>query len=167
MTKCLSLIRHAKSSWDDASLSDYERGLNERGRRDAPRMGKALQQGGIKFDRVLCSSAKRARETLNLLREQLEIEDDSIHYLDDLYCASTATLIDIIRQQDNDNNNIAIIAHNPGLEDLAAMLSKRNETFSTCSVVQIEFEIDDWKQVGKVTGKQILFLNPKIIKASK
>lgn len=167
MTKCLTLIRHAKSSWDDASLSDYERGLNERGRRDAPRMGEALQQRGIKFDLLLCSSAKRARETLNLLREQLEIEDDSIRYLDDLYCASTSTLIELIRQVDNDKNNIAIIAHNPGLEDLAAMLSNCNETFITCSVMQIEFEINDWQQVANVTGKQTLFLNPKIIEAAK
>ncbi|VAX13291.1 Phosphohistidine phosphatase SixA [hydrothermal vent metagenome] len=163
MIKHLTLIRHAKSSWENASLSDYERSLNERGRRDAPRMGEALQQRGIRFDRVLCSSAKRARETLSLLRERLEIEDHSIRYLDDLYCASTTILIDIIRQQDNDKNNIAIVAHNPGIEDLAAMLSNDKQIFVTCSVMQIEFKIENWKQVAKVTGKQKLFLSPKTI----
>ncbi len=164
MIKNLFLIRHAKSSWDYVSLSDYERGLNQRGHRDARRMGEALHERGIKFDRVLCSSAKRTKETLALLREQLKIKDESIRYLDDLYCASTATLLEIIRRQDNKKNNIAIIAHNPGLEDLATMLSNDNKIFTTCSVMQIEFEIDSWEQLDKVTGKQIIFLNPKKVK---
>jgi len=163
MIKCLTLIRHAKSSWNDGSLSDHARGLNDRGRRNAARMGKALHDRGIKFDRLLCSSAKRAKETLALLREQLEIENDSIRYLDDLYCASTSTLVELIRKVDNDKNNIAIIAHNPGLEDLAAMLSNSNEMLTTCSVLQIEFEIDNWKHLDKATGKQTMFINPKIL----
>ncbi len=163
MKKQLTLIRHAKSSWDDSSLSDYARDLNERGRRDAVRIGEALHEREIKFDLVLCSSAIRARETLSLLREKLELEDDSIHYLDDLYCASVPTLVELIRPLDNDKNNIAIVAHNPGLEDLATMLSNDNKTFVTCSVMQIEFEMDDWKQLDKVTGKQTLFLSPKTV----
>jgi len=126
-------------------------------------MGQALHERGIKFDQLLCSSATRAKQTLALLREQLKIKDESIRYLDDLYCASTATLIEIIRQQNNNKNNLAIIAHNPGLEDLAATLSNDNETFTTCSVMQIEFEVDSWEQVDKVTGKRTLFLSPKTV----
>ena len=76
MKKQLTLIRHAKSSWDNSSLTDYDRDLNERGRRDAVRTGAALHEREIKFDLVLCSSAIRARETLSLLREKLELEDD-------------------------------------------------------------------------------------------
>ncbi len=163
MKKQLTLIRHAKSSWDNASLSDHARNLNNRGRRDAARMGEALRERGISFDLILCSSAKRARETLALLREQLEIEDDAITCLDDLYCASVPTLVELIQQVDNGKNNIAIIAHNPGLEDLAAMLSDESEPFITCTVMQIEFEMDNWKQVDKTGGKQTLFLNPKTV----
>jgi len=159
--KRLTLIRHAKSSWDDASLSDHARGLNERGRRNALRMGEALHARGIKFDLILCSSATRAGETLALLRKQLEIEDDAVNYLDDLYCASAPILIELIQQVDNGKNNIAIIAHNPGLEDLAAMLINNKERFVTCSVLKIEFEMDSWKQVDTVTGRQTLFLSPK------
>ncbi len=163
MIKRLTLIRHAKSSWDDAHLSDHARGLNERGRRNALRMGETLDARNIKFDLVLCSSATRARETLALLRKQLEIEDDAVNYLNDLYCASAPTLIELIQKVDNDKNNIAIVAHNPGLEDLAAMLIKNNETFVTCSMLQIEFEVDSWKQVDTVTGRQTLFLSPKML----
>jgi len=163
MKKQLSLIRHAKSSWDNASLSDHARSLNERGRRDAARMGEALRERGINFNLILCSSAKRARETLALLREQLEIEDGVVNYLDDLYCAPASTLVELIQQVDNSKNNIAIIAHNPGLEDLAAILNDESEPFTTCTVMQIEFEMDNWKQVDKVTGKRTLLLSPKTI----
>jgi len=163
MKKQLTLIRHAKSSWDNASLSDHARNLNNRGRRDAARMGEALRERGVNFDLILCSSAKRARETLALLREQLEIEDDAITCLDDLYCASVPTLVELIQQVDNSKNNIAIIAHNPGLEDLAAMLSDESEPFVTCTVMQIEFEMDNWKQVDKTGGKRTLFLSPKTV----
>ncbi len=163
MKKQLTLIRHAKSSWDDASLSDHERVLNNRGRRDAARMGEVLRERGINFDLILCSSAKRARETLALLREQIEIKDTAVNYLDDLYCAPASTLVELIQQVDNNKNNIAIIGHNPGLEDLAAMLSDESEPFSTCTVMQIEFEMDNWKQVDKTGGKRMLFLSPKTV----
>lgn len=163
MKKQLTLIRHAKSSWDDASLSDHERSLNGRGCRDAARMGEVLRERGVNFDLVLCSSAKRARETLALLREQLEIEDDAVNYLDDLYCAPAPALVELIRQVDKNKNNIAIIAHNPGLEDLAAILSDESEAFATCTVMQITFEMDNWTQVDKIIGKRTLFLSPKTI----
>ncbi len=163
MKKQLTLIRHAKSSWDNTSLSDHARDLNKRGRRDAARMGEALRKREISFDLILCSSAKRARETLALLRERLEIEDDAVTFLDDLYCAPAPTLVELIRQVDNSKNSIAIIAHNPGLEDLATMLSDEREPFSTCTVMQIEFEMDSWKQVDKVIGKRTLFLSPKTV----
>ena len=163
MKKKLTLIRHAKSSWGNPHLPDYERVLNERGQGDAVRMGKALQQRDINFERVLCSSATRARETLNLLREQLVIEEDAIDYLDDLYCASVATLINIIQQADNSKTDLAIIAHNPGLEELAAHLTKDAKTFSTCTVMQIEFEIDSWRQIDETHGQQSIFLSPKTL----
>ncbi len=163
MIKHLTLIRHAKSSWDNTHLPDHARCLNDRGHRDALRMGGALHKRKIKFDLVLCSSAKRANETLSLLRKKLEIEDACIRYLDDLYCASTATLVKLIRRINDAKNDIAIVAHNPGIEDLAAILSNDGQTFTTCNVMQIEFKIDSWEQVGKITGKQSLFLKPKML----
>lgn len=163
MIKSLTLIRHAKSSWNDASLSDHARGLNERGQRDALRMGEVLRERGIKFDLIVCSTAKRAEETLALLREHLEIEDSSVRYLEDLYCASSSTLLKLIRCLNDNKNNIAIVAHNPGLEDLAAILSNDGQTFVTCSVMKIEFEMESWKQVDKIIGKRTLFLSPKML----
>jgi len=163
MKKYLSLIRHAKSSWGEASLPDHARSLNQRGQHDARRMGEVLLEQGIAFNALLCSDATRARQTLELLNEQLKINDDVIRYLDELYCAAVPTLVELIHAVDNQKNNIAIIAHNPGLEDLAAMLTGNRETFSTCCVMQIGFDIDDWREVKKGKGKQVLFLSPKTI----
>ena len=163
MKKYLSLIRHAKSSWGDASLADHARSLNQRGQHDAQRMGEVLQEQGIVFDALLCSDAKRARQTLALLNEQLKVDEDIIHYLGELYCASVPTLIELIHAVDNQKNNIGIVAHNPGLEDLATMLSGDRETFSTCSVMQIGFDINNWSEVNKGKGKRLLFLSPKTV----
>jgi len=163
MNKQLTLIRHAKSSWGDNNLPDHARELNKRGQNDALHMGEALHERRIKFDQVLCSSAIRARQTLARLNEALELEDESIRYLDDLYCAPVATLLEIIQQVDNSKHHIAIIAHNPGLEDLAARLSNERKTFSTCSVMQIEFDMQDWREINRTTGTQQLFLSPKTI----
>jgi len=163
MKKQLTLIRHAKSSWDNKGQPDFERVLNERGQGDARRMGQALDKREITFDQVLCSSAARAKETLSLLRENLDIEDNAILYLDDLYCASVPTLIQIIQQQNSNKNNIAIVAHNPGLEDLATTLSGNSESFSTCTVMKIEFTFNDWSQLGTKTGIATLLLKPKTL----
>ncbi len=163
MNKQLTLIRHAKSSWGDNSLPDYARELNKRGQNDALQIGEALHERRIKFDQVLCSSAIRARQTLSRLNEALGLDDESICYLDDLYCAPVTTLLEIIQQVDNSKHHIAIIAHNPGLEDLATRLSNERKTFSTCSVMQIEFNMQDWRGINRTTGTQRLFLSPKTI----
>ncbi len=163
MKKQLTLIRHAKSSWEDSSLPDYARDLNKRGQRDALRMGEVLSEQKINFDLILCSSALRARETLSRLNESLELDDKVVQYMDDLYCASVPTLLELIHQIDNNKNNIAIVAHNPGLEDLAALLTDDHEIFATCSIMQIEFNIDNWSQVDKRGGSQLQFLSPKTV----
>ncbi|VAX09441.1 Phosphohistidine phosphatase SixA [hydrothermal vent metagenome] len=163
MKKQLTLIRHAKSSWGDSSLPDYERDLNKRGQADALRMGKTLNEQGIKFDLILCSSALRARETLSRLNESLKLEDKVIQYTDELYCASVPTLFEIIHQLDSNKNNVAIVAHNPGLEDLAAQLTDDHEIFATCSIMQIAFNVDNWSRVDKRGGSQLQFLSPKTV----
>ncbi len=163
MKKYLTLIRHAKSSWGDTGLADHARSLNQRGQRDAQRMGEVLQERGISFDRLLCSDATRAKQTLRLLNEQLEINDEVVCYVDELYCAPVPTLIELIRAANNQKNTIGIIAHNPGLEELATMLTGENKTFPTCTVMQIGFDIDDWNKVDKKTGMQTLFLTPKTL----
>ncbi|NOX08711.1 MAG: histidine phosphatase family protein [Gammaproteobacteria bacterium] len=162
MNKTLTLIRHAKSSWSTPGANDHDRILNERGLMDSPQMGKALSERGVHFDMILCSTARRAMQTLDLLCEYPLADKEAIHYLDELYCASTDKLISIIQQVDKQYNDIAIVAHNPGLEDLAnKLISGRMNNMATCSVVQIGFDIEDWDQVNTHTGEQQLDINPK------
>lgn len=162
MKKTLTLIRHAKSSWNTPGTNDHERILNKRGLIDTPHMGAALATRDIHFDIVLCSSARRAIQTLELLRAYPLVDEGSVHYLDELYCASVDTLINIIQQLDDGHNNVAIVAHNPGLEDLAnKLIPDRMESMSTCSVVQIGFDLEGWGQLKGDTGASLLDLKPK------
>lgn len=170
MKRTLTLIRHAKSSWNDPDISDFERTLNKRGRHDAPRIGAELKQEldaqDISFDKMLCSTATRARETLDLLLPPLAINTDNILYLQELYCASTQEIFDAIadhanREQASEANHLAIIAHNPGLENLASHLTGKTFSMSTCEVVQIEFDSQSWSEISGTKGKVIMDLCPK------
>ena len=136
----LTLIRHAKSSWNSPAPTDFERPLNKRGRHDAPRMGQELEELGIRFDKMMCSSAVRARETLGGLSQGLNIQSDGIDYLKDLYLASVVRLRDLVAAQPADFHDIALIGHNPGMEDFAALLSGGEvDRMPTCCVVRFSF----------------------------
>ena len=165
MKRTLTLIRHAKSSWNDPDISDFERTLNKRGRHDAPRIGAELKREldaqDISFDKMLCSTATRARETLDLLLPPLAINTDNILYLQELYCASTQELINAIADHAGENNHLAIIAHNPGLENLASHLTGKTFSMSTCEVIQIEFDSQSWNEISGTKGKVMLDLCPK------
>jgi phosphohistidine phosphatase len=137
----MTLIRHAKSSWKAPVESDFDRPLNQRGRRDAPRMGAELARLGIQFDTVLCSSAVRARQTLAGLRQGMTIDDSCIVYRRELYLAPVHTLYDMVHELADTPRDIALIGHNPGIEDLAARLSGGIVDYMpTCCVVRIAFQ---------------------------
>jgi phosphohistidine phosphatase len=162
--RSVTLIRHAKSSWSNPQLIDFERPLNNRGRKDAPRVGRYLANAGIDFDRVLCSEAARARETLRGLRTMVELDDHNIEYHEDLYLSSSATIRMIIAERAAGKSDIAVIAHNPGLENLARELSGCTiERMPTSCVVRLSFDTDDssWDQVLQRTGKVELYLLPR------
>ena len=146
----LTLIRHAKSAWDDPGLADFERPLNQRGQRDAPRVGRFLVQQGVSFDRMLCSTATRARQTLDGIRQSVEIDEGNIAYLDDLYLASPGMMKSVIAAHAANSRDVAIIAHNPGIETFAWELSNRRvERMPTCCVVRLSFSGDNcsWQQL--------------------
>lgn len=160
--KTLSLIRHAKSSWDNPGLSDFERPLNARGMEDAPRIGQKLKELDIVFDKLLCSTAKRARETLVLLQSALHLDEARIQYLDSLYGASSFELVEIIHSTPNRIQHLAIIAHNPGLEMLATqLLAKDFDKFPTGAVLQLSLDIERWYDIDNAHGVQLHFLWPK------
>ena len=163
--KTLTLIRHAKSSWNNPSLTDFDRPLNKRGIRDAPKVGTAIEQAGISFDRVLCSDARRARQTLSLLSHGVTVDDDVIEYRHDMYGASAHHLLSCIAEQADSVSDIALVGHNPGMEDLANNLADEHiGAMSTCNVVQIEFDCDSWSDLSSASATVAFIIRPGDLK---
>ena len=160
--RTVTLIRHAKSSWSDPSFTDFERPLNKRGMRDAPRVGTALSLADVVFDRVLCSDAKRARQTLSLLKQGIEIDEEIIEYRHDLYGASADHLFSCITEQPDSIYNFALVGHNPGMEDLANGLAEEHiGPMPTCCVIHLAVEFDAWDDLLKTRGKVALTIRPR------
>ena len=159
--KTLTLIRHAKSSWNNPSLTDFERPLNKRGIHDAPKVGVVLDEAGISFDRILCSDARRARQTLSLLSQGVSVDENVIEYRHDMYGASAHHLISCIAEQSNSVSDIALVGHNPGMEDLANRLASESVgAMSTCNVVQIEFDCDSWSDLSSASATVAFIIRP-------
>lgn len=164
--KTLLLLRHAKSSWDDASLADFERPLAPRGRRDAPLVGRALAASGHMPDVVISSPAKRARETVAAVLEAAGLLvapsfDESV------YAASSAELIKVVRNIPDAASCAMMVGHNPGFEDLAERLAGSPERMPTAALTCIQFEVDRWADVEDRAGKTLWRLTPKKIRAGK
>jgi phosphohistidine phosphatase len=141
--KTIILLRHAKSSWDSPALSDFQRPLNARGLRDAPRIGAWIAGQGIRPDWVLCSAAARAQETLAGLQTTLDL-DANITVTEDLYLAHPATVVELLSQVDNSFDCSLVIAHNPGMEGLLRGLCGADTSMPTCALAVIKFPIDSW-----------------------
>lgn len=161
-TKTVTLIRHAKSSWRDPCLADFERPLNRRGMRDAPRIAAALSQEMIAFDSVLCSDAQRAKQTLSLLKQALAINEAIVEYRQDLYGASASHLLSCLHKQPDFTHEVVLLAHNPGVEELANYLSKVIiGPMPTCGVVRLRFKTSTWRELSPTSGEVVLQLKPK------
>jgi len=141
--KTLLVLRHAKSSWNDSSLDDHERPLNERGRRDAPRMGELVQEYGLLPDLVVSSDAVRAQLTAEAVVESAGYTGEIL--LDErLYLASPAEIILVLRTMREDAGTIMIVGHNPGLEELVEQLTGERQDLPTAALAQIALPIDRW-----------------------
>ena len=164
MSKTLTIIRHAKSSWSGDG-ADYDRVLNERGRSDADLVGHYLHKQKVQFDALFCSSAARAVETLQRLNASLKISENKILVDDDLYLASLQKLVDYINSIDNRHNQVALIGHNPGLTELCQFLTEDSiQNLPTCTAYSISLPIDDWMAVGPRLGSKIMLLTPRMLK---
>lgn len=162
--KRLSIIRHAKSIHPDSG-DDYKRTLNERGVKDAKLVGEYLTKQDYKIDFVMCSSAERAKQTLNQLNVFINIASDKIVHMDDLYLASRSVLCEHIEKCDNQINHLAIVAHNPGLTSVCNYYTGDDlYNLPTCGVYTIEFKVDDWQAVGREMGQQNNYITPKMLK---
>ena len=146
--KLLTLIRHAKSSWKNAGMDDFDRPLNDRGERDAPRMGKRLSRAAGAPDLILSSSAQRAARTARVIAEQLGSDPAEIVLDRALYLASPAQMLDTLRALAPDLEHAALVAHNPGVTDLINALAEvRIDNVPTCGIARLRLDIDRWNEL--------------------
>lgn len=161
--KTLIIIRHAKSSWSDEGLSDHDRRLNERGRKDAVAMGAYLQNQQVRIDHVYCSTARRAVKTLKRISRHYAFNEFQIQFTDDLYLAELPQLLELIRSVRADLDHVAIIGHNPGLTELVNYLTGDNlGNLPTTGVYIVDLSIDAWEEVFQGVGQRRAFFNPKM-----
>ncbi len=160
--KKLYIVRHAKSSWADFQITDFDRPLNKRGLTDAPMMGKKLKELGFVPQQILSSSANRAISTARLLAEHMEFNKSKIIEIKELYLADPAEIIKLANSTKNEIDSLMIVGHNPGLTQLINNLAGENlYNLPTCAMSVIELKVDDWRAVSVNTGKQIAYEYPK------
>ncbi len=159
--KHLLIMRHAKSSWDQPGLADHERPINHRGQKDAPRMGELLKNQGLVPDLILCSTALRTRQTVELLGPACSFAGE-ILYLPELYEALANDCLEALHSHAGDHARVMILAHNPGLEELVGFLTGGHESMSTAAVAHVELDIPSWKAlIGRGQGRLVHLWRPK------
>ena len=175
----LLLLRHAKSAWSEPGASDHERPLNRRGQEAAPRIGTYLARHGLIPDGVLCSTARRTRETWDLVAAAAP-GAPAASYLDQLYDAAPRALLDVFRHADqgansSNINSLLVIGHNPGLQEVATQLiaagdlddrERLREKLPTGGLVVIDFPIAAWAKLHARSGRLERFVVPRMLEAA-
>lgn len=158
--KTLFLLRHAKSSWDDPALNDFDRPLNQRGREAAPMMGRVMNKKNLAPEIIVCSTAERARQTAALVKEAGRLEG-ILKFEDMIYAASASELLQVVAGLDDEFESAMLVGHNPGFESAVRVLSGAHETMPTAALAVLELEISDWAGVAPGCGKLVEVLRPK------
>lgn len=158
----LYLLRHAKSSWDDASQPDFERVLANRGREACALIGEFIEEKGIDFDLVLVSTAVRTRETIELVKEHAKFRGE-VRYDERIYEATVSQLLEIISQIDNDRESVLLVGHNPGIEALLALLTGEHQRVTTANFVMIKLEATKWSETLANKGTLEWIIRPREI----
>jgi len=161
--KILTLVRHAKSSWEDSNISDRERPLNARGERDAPLMGKRIVAAGIRPSLILSSPAVRAWTTAKILAHEIGYPREFLQKERSLYLASLDNIIDVLIAQDSEFNSVMIVGHNPGLTTFANFLAPGvTDNLPTAGVVSVGFDQDDWNLHSAPKTELLSYDYPKL-----
>lgn len=146
--KQLILLRHAKSSWEDTTVDDFSRTLNERGKLDAPLMGQRLVARGERPSLLVTSAAIRAKKTVRKIAGELGFPLEFIHREDTLYLASPDQILEMLQQQDDEFNNILLCAHNPGITELANRIPDVCiDNVPTCGLLSINTGTSRWQEL--------------------
>ncbi len=160
--KTLFLIRHAKSSWADVGMDDFDRPLNDRGKNNAPFMGKLLAKDKILPELMISSPAKRAITTARKIAEEISFPKNKIIEDKKIYEADVSTLLGIINHVDDNINSLFLFGHNPGFTDFLNYLTGENiSNIPTCGIAEIRFDMYSWSEVSKESGKLVRFDYPK------
>lgn len=165
--KRLTLIRHAKSSWDYPMLADFDRPLNPRGRRDAPIMAQRLQGLLSGPFRIIASPAVRALTTAQLFAETFGIADAQIQIEPRIYDATPGTLLHLINTLDDRNEQVLMFGHNPGFTDVARLLCDAPLPFielPTCGIAIFEFDLPSWQDIVPGSARLLAFRYPKEVR---
>jgi phosphohistidine phosphatase len=164
--KRLYLLRHAKSSWKDTSLPDHDRPLAGRGRRAAKAMARHMRDHGVEPELVLCSTARRARDTLDRIEPALG--SPTVRVESDLYAASAPVLLERLRGVPDTVWSVMVIGHNPGLQELALELarpasaaSELADKYPTGALVTLAFDASSWQELDRDTAELVELVRPR------
>ena len=158
--RTLYLLRHAKSSWKDETLRDFDRPLKGRGRKAAEQIGQVLAEEKLKSPLVISSPAVRARETTELVLESAGFKVKP-RFEERIYEASVPTLLEIVRSIADSAGTAIMVGHNPGFENLLSYLTGDHRHMPTCALAKIEFDVASWSGVSEESGRLELFVTPK------
>jgi len=159
--KNLYLVRHAKSSWKDASLPDRQRSLNKRGLRNAPEMGQRLKQTNLQVDRIISSPANRALTTARLLASEIDFPIDQIEQNEILYFSSFIQMLELIRKTPDSVNNLMLVGHNPDMTALLHLLSRCDiANMPTCAIARLQFD-SGWVELKAGEARLVDYDYPK------
>lgn len=162
MTRRLTLLRHAKSSWDDSELADRDRPLNERGERDVPIMARRLGRHGVRPSLIISSPATRALQTVRLLAKEIGYPTDRLQHDAALYLASSGEILRALAEQHAEFVDILLCGHNPGLSELAAQMSHgKINHLPTCGAAVFESSLKSWTRAAVGRWKLMAFDYPK------
>lgn len=160
--RTLLILRHAKSSWKEPGLTDHDRPLNRRGKRDAPRVGELLKELDLVPQQIFSSSALRAASTARLVTQGCGFDPERIDITPQLYLATPDTYIDYVRRHAEGEGRVLVIGHNPGLEGLLHVLTGLDEHLPTAALAEVRLDIEDWDSIHRdAPGELIRIWRPK------
>ncbi len=152
--KTLFLLRHAKSSWKKPELSDHERPLNKRGKKEAPKVGEYLHENDWVPDMIICSTARRAQDTAEAVAKTSGF-NGKIEPYQDLYMSDPSAYLDILRCMPDEANRVLVVGHNPDIEDLLAVLTDVREHMATAALAVIDLPISSWNDFNEATDARL------------
>ncbi len=163
--KTLLILRHAKSSWKEARLTDHDRPLNKRGHRDAPKMGRLLRDKELVPQLIISSTAKRTRKTVKLVSKACGYKGERL-FREELYAAEPEAYIEAVKELDDKYQRVMVVGHNPGLEELLERLTAEEHTLPTAALAEVSLPIQTWRELDdSIKGELIKLWVPRQLSA--